>query len=246
MSRGDSTDWSHWHSQYDVTPDLQTRLAIVQEQLVDAMAQAPPGPIRLVSLCAGDGRDVIAALQHHPRRLEVEASLVELDHASVLRGRAVADRVGLTRQVRFVEADATRAASYGESVPASVVLASGMLGHLRPRSVARLILNFTLCCREGGSLIWNRHHRLNDGIRQVPAIRRWLACTGFHEVDYRSTSPDGFACGRCRFDGPARIRKLSSTLFEFVGLSVLDPSGTGTTSVAFGLHQKPNQLLDLP
>jgi hypothetical protein len=42
-----------------------------------ALVQAPPGPIRLVSLCAGQGHDVPRVLPGHPRGEDVVAVLVE-------------------------------------------------------------------------------------------------------------------------------------------------------------------------
>ena len=56
-------DWVAWHRLYD-DPDsaLRTRLAYVTAHLRGTLDQAPPGPIRLLSLCAGQGRDVLEVL----------------------------------------------------------------------------------------------------------------------------------------------------------------------------------------
>ncbi len=73
-------DWLRWHEQYDDPESpLRQRLALVQSHLSDALFSAPPGPVRLVSLCAGQGRDVIGVLPRHPRRADVTAVLVEAD-----------------------------------------------------------------------------------------------------------------------------------------------------------------------
>ena len=68
-------DWNAWYQQYDSFPSLQARLRIVCEQIVATLNDCPPGPIQIVSVCAGDGRDVIGAVQSHPRRNDVVAWL---------------------------------------------------------------------------------------------------------------------------------------------------------------------------
>jgi hypothetical protein len=73
-------DWYAWHRDYD-EPDtgLARRLAAVQDQIRTALDAAPPGPLHAISLCAGQGRDLIGVLARHPRRDDVTARLVELD-----------------------------------------------------------------------------------------------------------------------------------------------------------------------
>ena len=48
-----------------------------------ALDGAPPGELRVVSMCAGQGRDVIGVLSQHPRRSDVRARLVERDERNV-------------------------------------------------------------------------------------------------------------------------------------------------------------------
>jgi hypothetical protein len=52
---------------------------MVQAMVADALERVPPGPVRVVSLCAGQGRDLLGVLADHPRRGDVTARLVELD-----------------------------------------------------------------------------------------------------------------------------------------------------------------------
>lgn len=56
-------DWHAWHRAYD-SPDsrLRQRLRTVQERITLALDEAPPGPLRAVSVCAGQGRDLLGAL----------------------------------------------------------------------------------------------------------------------------------------------------------------------------------------
>lgn len=61
------TDWLAWHTGHeDPSSPLSARLRSVQRHLADAIDQAPPGRVSLVSLCAGQGRDVIGVLPRHP------------------------------------------------------------------------------------------------------------------------------------------------------------------------------------
>ncbi len=84
-------DWYAWHRDYD-EPDtaLARRLAAVQDQIRAALDAAPPGPLHAVSLCAGQGRDLIGVLARHPRRDDVTARLVELDPRNTAAARGTA------------------------------------------------------------------------------------------------------------------------------------------------------------
>jgi hypothetical protein len=78
MSRVTETDWHAWHDGYDEPGTrLARRLTAVQGQIRVALDAAPPGPLHAVSLCAGQGRDLIGALARHPRGAHVMARLVE-------------------------------------------------------------------------------------------------------------------------------------------------------------------------
>src|SRR5690242_14199661 len=72
-------DWRVWHDQYDL-PDswMARRLKAVQTQIRAALDAGESGPLRVISLCAGQGRDLLEVLAEHPRRDDVQARLVEL------------------------------------------------------------------------------------------------------------------------------------------------------------------------
>jgi hypothetical protein len=81
-------DWVEWHRDYDDPGSLLSRrLELVQGHLRAELDHAPAGDIRLISLCAGQGRDVIGVLAGHPRRDDVRARLVELDERNVAVAR---------------------------------------------------------------------------------------------------------------------------------------------------------------
>ena len=214
-------NWDEWYKHYDSLPGLQERLRIVREQIVAALNECPAGQIQIVSICAGDGRDLIGALQNHPRRDNVSALLLDNHAESIARGEAAAKETGLRRQLRFLDADAAQAKNYLGAVPADLVLLSGFLGHLPHRDVPALINSLPMFCKTGGQVIWNRHLILHDGRQQVPLIRDFFRETNFEEVQFEKTDANGYAVGRARFAGQPALLDASRVLFEFVGLDNL-------------------------
>jgi hypothetical protein len=81
-------DWRTWHEDY-ANPDsaLGRRLVAVQAQVRAAVDRCAPGPVRAISVCAGQGHDLIGVLAKHPRRGDVAARLVELDEHNTLLAR---------------------------------------------------------------------------------------------------------------------------------------------------------------
>jgi hypothetical protein len=64
--------WHEWHVGYhDPGSTLARRLHVVQNLLGRALDTAPPGSVRLLSLCAGQARDVLGVVPRHPRRNDV-------------------------------------------------------------------------------------------------------------------------------------------------------------------------------
>ncbi|HTQ94100.1 MAG TPA: SAM-dependent methyltransferase, partial [Streptosporangiaceae bacterium] len=84
-------DWLAWHAAYDdPSSALSARLRCVRSHLSGAVDRAPAGRVTLVSLCAGQGHDVIGVLPGHPRRDDVRAVLVESDARNVVLARRAA------------------------------------------------------------------------------------------------------------------------------------------------------------
>jgi hypothetical protein len=105
-------DWRAWHSAYE-NPDsgLARRLALVQGQVRAALDRLPAGPARAISICAGQGHDLIGALVDHPRRTDVTARLVELDEHNVGVAREAAEAAGL-HAIEVLEGDASVTDAY--------------------------------------------------------------------------------------------------------------------------------------
>lgn len=214
-------NWNHWHKHYDVAADFQGRLQVVGDCITAALSECPAGPIRVVSMCAGDGRDLLNALAGHSRRDDITAWLLDTHHASLERGKGLAASAGLEQRVHFLRADAALAHSYRDLIPVDVLILSGMLGHLRNASVPDFLQALPMLCRPGTSLIWSRHLVIHGGQQQAPLIRQVLSRAGFRELGYHQTSATGFAVGRSRFEGAVPAFAPERVLFEFVGLDRL-------------------------
>lgn len=223
-------DWTAWNNRYDDPDDwLVSRLRVVQHQLADDLEHRPPGPLRLISVCAGQGRDVIEVLAEHPRRGDVSALLVELDQPTVDTGRDLAAAAGLTG-IRFVVGDAAQTDRYRAAVPADVVLVCGVFGNITAEDIHRTIGLLPQLCAPHAAVIWTRgRHGVDADL--VPPIREWFSQAGFTEQDLH-TSPAGFTVGRHEYAGPARPLTDGQVMFAFRGYDQLGdtPSSSGSAA----------------
>lgn len=211
MGNGDPMDWAAWNERYgDPADGLQDRLAVVVAELSAALDEAPPGPLGLLSLCAGQGRDVLEVLARHPRGGEVAAVLLEADEPTVRRGRRRAAAAGLPVQFRC--ADASQTDTVADVVPADVVLACGVFGNVSDADVRRTVGLLPALCRPGGSVLWTRSRRPPD---LVPAVDRWLLGAGFEQCSL--TDPElAWSVGRYRFAGSPLPLPQGESMFTFV------------------------------
>ncbi|HEY0716369.1 MAG TPA: SAM-dependent methyltransferase [Streptosporangiaceae bacterium] len=176
-------DWVAWHEAYDDPASrLSARLTLVKQQLAGALDRAPAGAVRLVSLCAGQGRDVIETLPGHPRRDDVTAVLVEASPVLTGQARAGAAAAGLTA-VQVREADASQVTSFADAVPADVLLLCGIFGNVSAEDIARTVAAAPALCAPEATVIWTRHRRPPD---LTPQIRAWFSAAGFTEFAFGS------------------------------------------------------------
>jgi hypothetical protein len=210
-------DWQAWHDDYDL-PDspLARRLRVVQEQVRAALDRSPSGPLRVISLCAGQGHDLLGVLAGHPRRVDVRARLVELDARNTAAALETARAAGLS-QVEVVTADAALTDHYRGMVPADLVLACGVFGNITDEDIERTIDSCSQLCKTGGTVIWTRHRRLPD---RVPLICDWFEERGF-DRQWVSEPDAGFGVGVHCFAGEPRRLALGLRMFTFVGSGVL-------------------------
>jgi hypothetical protein len=210
-------DWRSWHDEYDQPGSwMARRLLVVRQQIRAVLDRSPAGPLRVVSLCAGQGRDLLGALAEHPRRDDVRARLVELDARNTAVAENTARAAGLTG-VEVVTADASRTDHYLDMAPADLVLVCGLFGNITDDDIQRTIGFCTQLCKAGGTVIWTRHR---DDPDLVPAICEWFERTGF-ERRWLSGLDVEFGVGVHRFAGQPRPLVAGARMFTFVGYDQL-------------------------
>jgi hypothetical protein len=206
-------DWVEWHAGYDdPRSSISARLRVVRGHLSDALDAAPPGPVRLLSLCAGQGRDVLGVLPPHPRGRDVSAVLVEADPRIAAVAREGAAQAGLAG-VRVREADAARPAGYADAVPADVLLLCGIFGNVADEDIQRTAQAAPALCAPGATVIWTRHRRAPD---LTPRIRGWFRASGFDELAFETPDTEamiGVGVGRLAVAPPAGLPE--GPLFTF-------------------------------
>jgi len=208
--------WLEWHAHYeDEGSFLSRRLVIVQRRITDALDARPPGPIRVVSMCAGPGRDLLGVLRTHPRAADVDARLVELhpDLAAAAREAAL----GLPARVGVVEGDAGATDVYEGAVPVDLVLACGVFGNVSDEDVRRTIHEFPHLCAPGAVVIWTRHRKEPD---LTPSVRSWFAEAGFEELAFDTEEGAFFSVGTHALAGPPLGFRSHRTMFRFFGLGL--------------------------
>jgi hypothetical protein len=206
------SSWVRWHADYDDPgTDLAQRLTVVQTRLRQALDVAGSGHIGLISVCAGQGRDVIGGLAGHPRRQDVTALLVELDDRNALVARTAAADAGLAG-VQVVRADASNTTVYRDAVPAQLLLLCGIFGNVTDDDVQTTVANASRLCAPEATVIWTRHRRPPD---VTSAIRGWFSEAGFEEIAFDSPGKDRFAVGTCRLVSEPLPYRANLRLFTF-------------------------------
>ena len=202
-------DWYAWHEGYQDGRPLRRRLRLVQDQLRAALTEAPAGPVEIISVCAGQGHDVIGVLADSPRRSEVRALLVELDERNVAAARLRIAQSGLTG-IEVRQADAGITDSYRDATPAGIVLTCGVYGSLTDDHVDRAVAALPGLCAEGAQVIWTAH-------RSTPGLYATVAAAferhGF--VPVRSDPDDPFGVTRHRLGVPPRPLRAGERMFRF-------------------------------
>lgn len=213
-------DWHEWYRDYDdPASSLSARLAVVRSQLAALLAAAAPGPVRLLSLCAGDGRDTLPVVAESGA--EVSAVLVELDAELASAARRSAAQLGLAGvEVRTADAGDTTCAAGG--VPADVVMACGIFGNISDDDIARTVDTLPSLLAPGGVVVWTRGCRVPEDPSEWegdPAehVRSLFVAAGFEEVEFVRPEERSFRVGVHRWPGPPAAYRPGTRMFEFVG-----------------------------
>lgn len=184
-----------------------------------AIDMAGSGPVRLISVCAGQGRDVIGALAGHARAADVSALLVELDDHNAQIAREGVAEAGLTG-VEVVRGDASLTVAYRDAAPADVLLLCGIFGNISQDDVHTTVATASRLCAPGAIVVWTRHRRSPD---QTPLIRGWFSEAGFEELAFDSPGEDRFAVGTHRLGIAPLAFAEDLRMFTFLQASQVPP-----------------------
>jgi len=202
-------DWVAWHEEYDRPgSQLPLRLAVVQRRIREALDAAPPGPVRVLSMCAGQGRDLLGVLPDHPRGADVRARLVELDPENA----AVAREIGVPG-VEVVTGDAGLTSAYDGVVPVRIALVCGVFGNVTEEDIRTTVAGLRRLCAPGATVIWTRHREPPDA---TPWIREWFIHNGFEELGFEGIEGTTFGVGASRLTGAALPYRRDERLFRFI------------------------------
>jgi hypothetical protein len=210
-------DWLAWHEQYDHQEgsNLAARLQRVQAGIRAVLDDAPAGPIRVLSMCAGQGRDLLGVLADHSRASDVHAVLVELDPRNATIARTAVPALGAA-DVEVIEADAGTTGVYRAAVPAHLLLVCGVFGNISESDIAGTIAALPSLAAPRADLIWTRHRRAPD---RTPWVRQQVERAGFREVAFETggdaTAGTDFGVGRARLDRAPDRFVADRRLFSF-------------------------------
>ncbi len=208
-------DWVDWHRAYD-DPDssLTRRLLAVRREVALVLHRLPSGPIKIVSLCAGDGRDLLGAVAEHPRTQDVDAVLIERDPRLAAAATSQVVRAGLSAQITVREADAGDVTNFADVLPTDLLILCGVLGNLSDEDVTTTVRATVQLVRVGGYAIWTRGSFAPDRRQAIRA--QFLEC-GCEEIAFES-EPDGYGVGVVRVVAPGRANgeQVPSRLFSFI------------------------------
>jgi hypothetical protein len=208
-------DYLKWHDAYDDPgSDLSWRLRQVQAYIHQALDHLE-GPVAVISLCAGDGRDVLQVLADRDDSARVRTTLIEWHHVLAQRARTFAVEAGLAG-VTVRSQDAGNTTAYLGSVPADLVIMMGIFGNISDDDLRRTIETAPQLCRPEATLLWSRS---TNGTDHNASVRAWLDDAGFTELGYREFDQDQgerAALGSARYDGPPKPFVPGRQVFTFL------------------------------
>ncbi|MGA7860822.1 MAG: class I SAM-dependent methyltransferase [Thermoplasmata archaeon] len=191
---------------------MAERLRVVQDRIREALDRRPPGLVRVISACAGDGRDLLATLIGHPRVRDVVARLVEITPELLEAGRERASRAGLVG-VEFKLGDAALSNAYAGAVPADIVLLCGVFSNISDLDVRGAIQHLPELCAKHATVIWTRGRFEPD---LTPKIRDWFVEAGFTELSFVTIAGSMKSVGAHRLTGSPKPFRPDVRLFTFL------------------------------
>ncbi len=204
-------DWQEWHRAYDdPTSSLSQRLRVVTAMVRTHLDEAPAGPIRVLSLCAGEGRDIADASRGHHRAGDLSGLLLEHDPALAERATANVRSAADGLQVRRTDAGNTE--NFCDMEPVDLLLLVGIFGNISDDDVRETITAVPAMCRSGATILWTRHRREPD---LTPLIREWFDAVGCRSRAFVSEVPGRFTVGAEILATPGDASVIPPVLFTF-------------------------------
>ena len=165
----------------------------------------------IVSLCSGDGRDLLPMLAEVGQET-ASAILVEQDATLAQHARMAAFKLGLDH-VTVLTRDAGKTEHLTFALPVDLLLLCGIFGNISEQDIALTVAASPAMLRPGGTMIWTRGSTEPD-LR--PTIRQRIANAGLCETVFDS-EPEGFGVGMAnKPPHPSRDPPLPPRLFTFL------------------------------
>jgi hypothetical protein len=205
-------DWHAWYGQYDdENSSLSRRLRVVQRRLVDLVDGEPPVR-RVLSLCAGDGRDILPVVARLPNERRPELLLVEIDPALAAAAERRAVDVGVAATV--IVGDAGLATTWRNVGPVDLLMLCGIFGNISETDIRTTIRASRGMLAPGGNVMWTRGRFAPDPDLR-PQIRTWFREAGFREIAFDS-EPAGYGVGVNRVTSHLPATPVPERLFAFL------------------------------
>ncbi len=184
---------------------------MLQRHIRAVLDRAPAGRITVISVCSGQGHDLLGVLADHPRRQDVVARLVELDTTNVEIARSTARRLGLDG-ISVLEADAGTTDAYVGAAPVSLVILAGFFTFLDDADIDRMIELLPQLCAVGAAVVWARG---TTGSNNAAHIRELLRRAQFVELDTEELEQPALHVGVARFTGTPVTLEPGTRIFTF-------------------------------
>ena len=207
-----TTNWNEWHEAYlEPNSTLLRRLFVVQRMIREYCDAVHIGPVKVLSLCSGDGRDIVGAVADHPRRDDIEGRLEERDTTLVQRARDNIHSAGIGG-LSVRQGDAGKLDNVTDVLPVHLVLACGIFGNIPDEDVRTTIAALAHFGNIGLNVIWTRHRYDPD---LTPLVRGWFRGAGFEEMEFVRVA-DSHACvGRHVLVTEPRGEAPGGQIFQF-------------------------------
>lgn len=165
----------------------------------------------MLSLCSGDGRDLIPVMAAQPPAARPRVILVELDPVLATAGREQIQAFGLAGEV--INGDAGRPDAWRSAVPVDLLMLCGIFGNITEDDIRTTIAAVPAMVTTGGVVIWTRGAFDDYDLR--PQVRSWFHEAGMEELAYDG-EPERYGVGVNRRIATAAVSPLPPRLFTFL------------------------------